>query len=330
MIDKIIRVLKIKSRIIQQNLSESIDYAFNHKQKRQTTLAEANEFLSIRNDKLPLIDNVLSCDVIIFSKDRAIQLHALLDSYFKLVDNTIKPFILFTCSSEAHRKSYLDLEKIYGSKVSFMYETNFRNQLIQLVGSLESEKLFFMTDDGVFIDKLDLNEFIKFNPLKVIANFARGKNCNYCYTFSSEQKIPNNTILSEIDETEYLLWIWKDEKKSPSFSYPLSLDGALFNRLEVLSIIKNLEFKAPNTLEGVMQVYLPLYENRFGLAFVNVKYVNVPINLVQTENKNINTGLMGVDYLLDQWNSFYEIDYDIYQQMDYKVIQLSPYKFRKR
>lgn len=330
MFNKIKRVFKIKSSLILRNLSEGLDYAFNHKQKLQDTLIDVSDFLKIRNDKLELIDDVLSCDAVIFSKDRAIQLHALLDSYFKLVKNPIKPFVLYTYSSQDHKESYLELEKMYDGKVSFIYETSFRTQLINLVDGLQSEKIFFMTDDGVFVDEFDMNDFIKFNPLKAVVNFARGMNCDYCYTYSSIQKIPTNLNIPQISDKQYLTWIWKDNIDSPGFSYPLSLDGALFNRVEVYNIFKNLQFKAPNTLEGIMQVYLPLFENRLGIAFHKVKYINVPINLVQTETKNINTGLMSIPFLLDKWNTNYQIDYDRYKDMDYKSIQLSPYIFKKR
>src|SRR5258705_11456418 len=52
----------------------------------------------------------LSCEGIVFSKDRALQLHALLSSYFLYVKNPVRLYVLYKTSNERHDRSYEELK----------------------------------------------------------------------------------------------------------------------------------------------------------------------------------------------------------------------------
>ena len=57
-----------------------------------------------------------TCEGIVFSKDRAMQLHGLLSSYFAQVKNPVKLYILYTTSHARHAESYKELERLFADK----------------------------------------------------------------------------------------------------------------------------------------------------------------------------------------------------------------------
>ena len=106
---------------------------------------------------------------IIFSKNRAMQLHALLSSYFYFTKNAVPVKVLFTYSTEHHFEAYRMLEdELRGLPIEFVKEINFADQLKKMIKSTEAGRIFFMTDDGIFLDHFDLNECLQYNPLEYI------------------------------------------------------------------------------------------------------------------------------------------------------------------
>src|SRR6478672_1092832 len=76
-------------------------------------------------------DNILS---IVFSKDRAMQLHAFLTSYMDNVENKSIVYILYKTSNSSHYKSYQELQKLFKNEdFVFIEEHNFRTQLLDIL-----------------------------------------------------------------------------------------------------------------------------------------------------------------------------------------------------
>jgi hypothetical protein len=281
----------------------------------------------LRNKKLALIDNDLSCVGICFSKDRALQLHALLLSYYKYVENPVKLYVLFTSSSEQHNKSYTELIKLFeGYDICFIKEKHFKNDLEKILENIKSTKCFFMTDDALFIDNIDLNDFIKYNPAAAIPSLTKGLDLTFCFAFGKNQSLP--IFIKELElEKQQKCWNWSQAIESPDWAYPLSLDANLFDKSEILVILKNTYYKAPNTLESNMQYYLNFFIYRKGICYNKVKYVNIPCNIVQTEWVNNTTGVYDADFLLKQWEDGNRIYFEKYYQEDCKIVQKAKFEF---
>jgi|GEM_PF-641661 len=285
----------------------------------------------VQTKQLSIIDNEMSCEAICFSKDRVMQLHALLMSYYKYVKNPVKLTVLYTFSNERHQATYDSLIKLFvGYNICFVKEKDFKNDLESLLNSIEAKKCFFMTDDALFIDDVDLADFIKYNPSEAIPCLTKGLDLTYCFTYDWQQALPRFIYNSEVALNQKC-WNWGEvPETSPDWAYPLSLDATLFEKTEVEIIIKNTLYKAPNTLESNMQFYLELFNYRKGICFDKVKYVNVPCNLVQTEIPNKTTGEYDIEFLLEKWEQGYRIHFEEYYQQDCKVVQKSRYNFVKR
>jgi hypothetical protein len=277
-----------------------------------------------------LVDHRFGCEIIIFSKDRAMQLHSLLSSYFYFVSNTAPLYILYTCSSAEHQKSYDDLIHLFKDRnVNFVKETNFKLQLISLLSNIKTFKMFFMTDDALFIDELDLEDFTKFNTQHTVPSLSKGYDLTYCFAFNRKQELPDFLTVQSL-EPHKMIWEWNLAVESPDWAYPLSVDGSLFTTTEILKIIKQTDFKAPNSLESNLQEYLPLFINRYGICYEKVKYVNVPCNIVQQEWINHSTNAMDGGFLLEKWNEGKRIYFEEFKGADVKKVQMAVYNFVER
>lgn len=253
------------------------------------------------------------CEAIVFSKDRAMQLHALLSSYYEQVDHPAKLHILYTTSNDRHSRSYEELKKIFGDKdIHFISERAFKNDLERLLESITSARLFFMTDDGLFIDRFDLNEIVSFNYSEVTPSVIKGLDLTYCYIRDRQQALP-----AFIQPSTFHLpagmkcWEWGKAEESSDWAYPLSLDATFYNTKEIRTMIKHVEYKAPNSLESVLQQhYSPIFFQRKGVCYDKAKYVNIACNVVNTEHANRNTGLHSIEDLLKKWEDGYRIKYE--------------------
>ncbi|MCK4241840.1 MAG: hypothetical protein KAX30_09480, partial [Candidatus Atribacteria bacterium] len=90
-------------------------------------------------------------ECIVFSKDRALQLHALISSYLEKVASPVPIHILYHTSTPSHQKAYEEVVEIFpNNNISFTKQdsdNSFRNNLISLLKSVHSEKIFFLVDD---------------------------------------------------------------------------------------------------------------------------------------------------------------------------------------
>ncbi|MEO6731319.1 MAG: hypothetical protein ABIN01_08875 [Ferruginibacter sp.] len=264
---------------------------------------------------------------IIFSKNRAMQLHALLQSYFHYTINPAPLKVLFTTDSPEHERAYEILQQEFRSApVEFICETDFRSQLQTMVKESKSGRIFFMTDDAIFVERYDLSTVRHFNPLAEIFSLRLGRDVHFSFTHNKEQILPefNKQVIND----EYFnSWIWNTLQGSPDWSYPLSVDATIFSRDEVDIMLKHLDFKNPNSLEGSLQLLSKAFLTRKGICFEKAKYVNVPCNIVQDEFSNIYTGTFSVLELLKLFMDGKRIDWKLYTGMNAKDVQHIRYDF---
>lgn len=264
---------------------------------------------------------------IVFSKDRAMQLHALLDSYFHYTKNAAPLFVLFTCSSAEHENAYQILKNEFLSfSVTFIHESNFQSDLKNLIRSIDTDRVFFMTDDAVFVSEYDLNNCLQFNPIDYIFSLRLGRDFDFCYTYNIAQKIPE-FLTEESGKSQLNTWIWNDMKGSPDWIYPLSVDATVFYKKEIELLVDIVPFKNPNSLEAMLQQYNSLFLYRTGICYSNTKYINIPCNVVQTEYENVSTNLFSTNQLLHIFLDGKRIDWHFPSHLKPREVQLIKYSF---
>ncbi len=243
-------------------------------------------------------------ECIIFSKDRALQLHGLLRSFFENVIPKVPVRVLYATSSPDHEKAYADVKEIFsGEGIIFLRQQSaesFRSDLLKELDAIQSDRIFFLVDDIVFIDKVDLGHFCSCDPARYIPTLRMGLNLKLCYTMQQDQPLPHYT-----ENNDAIYWRWQDGVLD--WGYPLSVDGHIFSTGEMAAMLKMIDFRAPNSLEGNLQRFQKMFLPRLGIAYRTSKIVNIPCNKVQLENDNIH-GREHQDVLLGYWQQGLQLD----------------------
>lgn len=242
---------------------------------------------------------------VIFSFDRAIQLHALLASLKEKASESFPIFVIYRASTSDHLESYQELKsQMASNNIKFVLQRDkgdFFHLLIDILESIKTEKMFFLVDDILPTENIDIEELKKIDSQEYVLSLRLGTNLSYAYTINKQQPLPK---LKDNDNKIY--WNWNEAEYD--WNYPLSVDGHVFLTLEILAMIKNISFHSPNTLEGELQIFKPIFEKRQGLAYKKSKIVNIPCNKVQTDINNRH-GQLSTDELLKKWQTGYQIDY---------------------
>lgn len=265
--------------------------------------------------------------VIVFSKDRPLQLHALLASYLHFVRPVMPVTILYAVSAPDMEKAYAEVqEEFSGQPFHFIRETVFRQDLLKVIRDCPYSRLFFLVDDMAFKAETDLNFFGGLDVRNYVPSLRMGNHLTYSYTTRKKQALPR--LSPGVDYPGMFEWNWAEGEGD--WAYPLSVDGHLFDTAEILFILEKLLFKAPNSLEHAMQIMLPLYQRKKGLCFGESRVLNNPCNKVQRENNNI-SGDLSAEELLAKWNEGYAIDFLAWEGLKNSAAhQLLPLKFRRR
>lgn len=308
---------------VQLNRTKSLN---NEKAYYENTIKRLSHFYQ---DFIGKFQSDLNTDIsgIVFSRDRAMQLHALLSSYFYYTKNPASLIILFTYSNEQHKQAYKILQKEFQTfPVSFVAETDFAIQLKEIVNNMKADRIFFMTDDGVFLDHYDLSDCLNFDPIDNIFSLRLGSDFDFCYSHNKRQALPE-FVQQNINGQDFNSWKWEEMKDSPDWIYPLSVDATIFLKKEVETILNAILFKSPNSLESQMQLYNDLFIQRQGICFSKAKYVNIPCNIVQNEFNNLHTGTYNVNELLDRFLKRQRIDWKILKNLRAPEAQVAKFTF---
>jgi hypothetical protein len=275
----------------------------------------------------------LSCHGIVFSKDRAMQLHALLSSYFSTVKKPAPLTILYTTSSERHEHSYKELRLLFANRaVTFYKERSFKKDVEQIVTNVNVQTIFFMTDDGLFIDSFDMDEIAGFNPLKIVPTLIKGLDLTYCYIQNKQQDLPEFIQPDQLHLSANMkCWEWGNAIPGSDWAYPLSLDTTFYNRSELVLLLQQIQYKGPNSLESSLHNnYHSVFLKRKGICYSKAKYVNIVCNVVNSEHDNRNTGLHSVESLLEKWEAGYKINIEEFAGLSCVEAETKLFSFLKR
>jgi len=224
-------------------------------------------------------------NIIVFSKDRAFQLDMFLRSFYKYVNNSNNLMIkvLYTYSNNEYKEGYETLiKKIYNQrKIRFKLEKDFKSDLLSMIHD-QTYTVFFM-DDNIFVRDFsftstvdDRRQDLMTSNLEILCLSLRLNNyLDYCYP--AQLEIKKKPIFDQNNCFE-----WKD--LDPDYGYPMSLDGHIFRTDEILPLLKELNYKNPNSLEG--QLALNPIDKPKILCYPNSIIINLAINRVQTNNFN--------------------------------------------
>lgn len=125
-------------------------------------------------------------NVVIFSKDRAMQLDLLLQSMKRFAPVLLEavPKIIYTHSSTEFARGYMLLETTWQNQVSWIFESDIQKQFLEAVNPA-AKYTSCLVDDDVFFRPLP--KLPELNPGEAYVP-RLGKNCTYCYNADKLQK----------------------------------------------------------------------------------------------------------------------------------------------
>jgi hypothetical protein len=252
-------------------------------------------------------------NVVVFSKDRACQLEALLRSFLRFAPKDFGHLtVVWTASTEEFRKGYQIVNSGYkAANLRFMEENHDRFTFKHCVNSCIDPELpltMFLVDDILFKDSFDFqDEALKavYEPGVICVSLRLWEGTNFCYP--TQQKIQPPLCKVENNKLEFL---WKDAEGD--WGYPMSIDGHVFKTDFAKKFVNILEYNNPNSFEGMMA-------HAANLGFFNhlpkmvsyksgSKLLNIPANRVQDTARNRHGNLFTAEEMNQEFLSGRRID----------------------
>lgn len=262
-------------------------------------------------------------NIIIFSKNRACQLELLLRSmkwsFKEFNESVIK--ILYTYSSDEFKRGYDRVISLHSDKnIIWKKETSFKKDLLGLIDTSQKHSVFFV-DDDIFKENFSINDnefkYFQSHGDVLCLSLRLHPNLSYCYTMAMSQRIPL------FNGNNVFLWYNQDG----DYGYPMSLDGHVFRTKDIISLLTELYYNNPNSLEATLAIR-PLLQPKM-ICYNKSIIFNNPVNKVQDWNNNIH-GNITAEFLNNEFLSNKIIDFDYFinfenischQEMDIRFIE---------
>lgn len=216
-----------------------------------------------------------SVTCVIFSRNRAMQLDALLESIERYSKTKFDIIVQYSYSPN-HQKSYEEVEKKY-PYVKFWQETTVNATLKDILKSIKSKYMFYLVDDQVFTGTFDVTETIPFVDNNSFFSMRLGKNV----TNLGVKDIPLYPKYKE--EGKFLHWKFADNVGQHGWHYKFSVDGHIYRTIDILRCTMSIPFKAPNSYEANMNSVIFFKIAKHGSAFSQPVVVNLIINASREE-----------------------------------------------
>jgi len=299
-------------KLVVALIFKRLGYRLLRESSYASTLKSISDYYNymLHNDQLKIEKN--GTDSIVWSKDRAIQLHSFIRTFKKYCKNPGPLYVLYQTSDDRHQKSYLELVEIFkDDQIYFIKEQNFKENLLKLCESLTHNKILFFADDFLLIRPFDLKIINSFSSLEYIVSLNLGTDFICSVYDNANLSLPK---LSKENDS-FLSFSWDDPQSSIGhWTYPMTVATHVYNRLEVCAMLNAISFKCPNSLEIAMQIFRPIFSSRRGVCPKMVTCIETSINTVQTfapvfENWGVDKTI-STSELLEQWESGKQFNLD--------------------
>jgi hypothetical protein len=222
--------------------------------------------------------------IVVFSRDRALQLELLLETYARHVTDPPRLTVLYSVTSAAHRAAYEGVFKRYADVIEqSREEAAFRAELVEVLARSTARSVMFLVDDLMFIHPVNGRLLAAWDGADGILSLRLGGNISSSFN-SGLENLPRPPTLREAQRRgeRMLTWIWGSGQAE--WQLALSLDGHLLPKPLVERLIRFSRFRAPNSLEAALGRFRFLFKRSPGFAFPTSRVVNLPLNSVKTES----------------------------------------------
>lgn len=257
----------------------------------------------------------MHCIILIFSKDRALQLDATLRSLLLHCRDaeSMNIRVLYTTTQSLYTEQYIQLEKEYHEYpfIQFICEQDFRSDVLALLAPFEH--VLFLVDDNIFVHDFYLQNSIGMLTIHgdaLACSLRLGKNTTYCYPMNVSQGLP------DFEQVQNGMLKFRWTKGEHDFGYPLEVSSSAYRVDDIVPFIARLHYRNPNTLEAFMNINKPVFQEDKPSLICYEESVTfcAPVNIVQTVRPNRTS--KNIDYspsqLAELFAKGYRVDIDSY------------------
>lgn len=228
-------------------------------------------------------------NAIVFSKDRPMQLHLLLESILANFDvEDFKLNILYKASNDEYNRGYNTVRDLF-PQFTYKKEESFKEDVLSFFN--DSEYTVFFTDDDIIykhikITKDEMQNIFSFSDA-ICFSLRLGLNTTNCYTMQRLNKLENyktHSFYHDINLIEPII-SWKVSDGTNDYAYPMSVDGHIFKTAPIKYLCQVLEYTNPNLFEGFLSKAAT--NDMIIASYEHSKLVNSPINRVQETFQNL-------------------------------------------
>jgi len=194
-------------------------------------------------------------------------------------------FIVFTKGTQ--RLAQLDLmsrsmQQYHPEATGFIIDKieGFKQQLLDALSETDKPYICFLVDDLVWLNTIDVDAFRRFKQYPFIATLSLRLHPGITYSYTKNKDIN----LPKLHRGN----IWMCRGEQSYWGYPMSLDGNIFRREDIMFLLNALKYNNPNELEGQMAAY-PL-DKSWMMCQNRPSVVGLPLNIVQTVCTNRHAG----------------------------------------
>lgn len=227
-----------------------------------------------------------TADLIIFSKDRPLQLQALLESITLHVTGLEHVAVLYATSAPQFSAAYEILAERFPNvrwvqQDPIKRRADFAPLLRDIIENLPAPYLMFAVDDMIVINKVDLSRCIEvMKKTNAYGCYLRlGKDTTYCYAYNAPMRVP------KLIHVENGFYTWQLQTGDKCWGYPHTVDMTLYSRGVAYNAIQSFGHSSPNVFEAWWSGKTPP-SGAQGLCYATSRVINIPLNLVQQDYTN--------------------------------------------
>lgn len=273
-------------------------------------------------------------DLVIFSRNRPLQLTALLESLEKHAIGLTTMTVLFHTDTDDFLDAYTLVQQNFPYVKFVMQEqhnrhAHFKRQLSEIIEQLNAPYLMFAVDDIVITDKIDVIHCCKM--LELTGAYSCHLRVGKDITHSSKKQPMTLPSLQQVKGGMYTWFIHEAGGFDSYFGYPYSVDMTIFPRELVVNYVRRSQCVSPNTFEGYWNWSTPpLPKNTRGLCYPTSRMVNIELNLVQ-EGWSLGSPCQHTpEELLKMYKEGFRIDVDCLFQIPHQTCHINiPITWRK-
>lgn len=223
-------------------------------------------------------------DTIVYVKDRTCQLDLLLRSIRDNFLNVGNVFVLYTYSNQEFKNGFdliFNQSSKYKLQMIFVEQTNFKQNIIDILNQMSTPYFLGLCDDDVFIRQMDCSNELSILERDDVSSLSIKTGLDVHMSFPNiDMGFPQF-----IEQHPCLLWNWRLMRPDITWGYPTCVNSYIFMKDYFLWLIDQIEFHCPPYMEMGLNAIRKKFKT-YMASLKQLKLLNIVANRLQTLSPN--------------------------------------------